>query len=67
MYILYGYFFPVRVLEVLLKTDYKVAEEEIKLFLDVFVPLRNSCWLVSQSISVRVVGLPFYISVTFVY
>ena len=33
---------------------------------DVFVPLRNSYWLVPQSISVRVVGLPFYISATFV-
>ena len=48
-----------RVLEVLLKTDYKVGEEEI-------CSLRNSYWLVSQSISVRVVGLPFYISATFV-
>ena len=39
MYILYRYFFPVRVLKVLLRTDYKVGEEEIKILSDVFVPL----------------------------
>ena len=66
MYILYRYFFPVRILEVLLRIDYKVGEEEIKILSDVFVPLRNSYWLVSQSISLRVVGLPYYISTTFV-
>ena len=31
--------FPMRVLEVLLKIDYKVGEEEIKILSDVFVPL----------------------------
>ena len=60
-----------RVLEVLLRTDYKVGEEEIKILSDVFVPLslcieKPILALVSQSISVRVVGLPFYISTTFV-
>ena len=39
MYILYRYFFPVRVLEVLLRIDYKVGEEKIKILSDVFVPL----------------------------
>ena len=32
-------FFPVRVLEVLIRIDYKVGEEEIKVLSDVFVPL----------------------------
>ena len=32
-------FFPVRVLEVLLRIDYKVGEEKIKILSDVFVPL----------------------------
>ena len=71
MYIRYRYFFPVRVLKVLLRTDYKVGEEEIKMLSDVFVPLSSRIEkpilaLVSQSNSVRVVGLSFYISTTFV-
>ena len=58
------------VLKVLLRTDYKVGEEEIKILSDVFLPL-SLCIegpilaLVSQSISVRFVGLPFYVSTTF--
>ena len=59
-----------RVLEVLLRIDYKVGEEEIKILSDVFVPLslcieKPILALVSQSISEGFVGLPFYISTTF--
>ena len=55
----------------MLRTDYKVGEEKIKILSNVFVPLslcikKAILALVSQSISVRFVGLPFYISTTFV-
>ena len=61
-----------RVLEVLLRTDYKVGEEEIKILSDVFVPLSLYIEkLILASVSkyfstCSFVGLPFYISPTFV-
>ena len=70
MYILYRYFFPVRVLEVLLRTDYKVGEEEIKILSDVFLPL-SLCTekLILASVSKyfsTCCWTTFYISTTFV-